>query len=56
MQNLNHYKLIADLFRYPDENLINKVERLLYKAEQHCLISNSIKTVITIFPHVITTD
>jgi nitrate reductase assembly molybdenum cofactor insertion protein NarJ len=24
MQNLNHYKLIADLFRYPDENLINK--------------------------------
>jgi nitrate reductase molybdenum cofactor assembly chaperone len=24
MQNLNHYKLIADLFRYPDENLVKK--------------------------------
>jgi len=61
MEKENSKYLITRIEIFPtvlleDENLINKVERLLYKAEQHCLISNSIKTVITIFPHVITTD
>lgn len=29
MQNLNHYKLIADLFRYPDENLVKKANKFV---------------------------
>ena len=39
-----------------DEKLIDKTERLLEKAEQHCLISNSMKTAVTIIPKVITAD
>jgi len=29
MQNLNHYKLIADLFRYPDDNLLPRAKVVL---------------------------
>jgi len=29
MQNLNHYKLIADLFRYPDDNLLPRAKAVL---------------------------
>lgn len=34
MKSLNHYKQIADLFRYPDENLISKTMAVLETVQE----------------------
>ena len=36
----------------PPDNSSERANRIIFKAEEHCLISNSIKTKVSIFPDI----
>ncbi|MBK8944716.1 MAG: OsmC family protein [Ignavibacteriae bacterium] len=49
--------MITEIELYPEvsvtaEKDLERAERIVHKAEQHCLISNSIKTKIKLFPKI----